>query len=425
MKLAHPISFGTLLFATLWVHGEANANPPVIFGTIETGKFSLYNNQNGVDRTDLSGIATDGTHVIMVDDGGDPGPGYGFNYVRVATDVPDTNAVNLPLTLEHVDVEAATYHNGYFYITTSMATEDPAQNRLTRFKIGNGQLVGEQSVNLRASLFPALREAFGDEWVDSWKDLDERGGGLNIEGLTRPPTNEDAIVFGFRGPQFGGNFPNDLVSGHAILAKVNNPFGANPTWEFTTVDLEGFGFRGVEWIPALNSYVAIGGPLERGNVYGLFRVSPNGDAERLDLPGFSSLCRPESVMQQVKNGKYYLVVSSEESAAACDGTPFTYIRAEITNPVWEAGKVYLAGDYVTYNGSLWMASWWTQNQQPGDPWGPWQEIKTAEDGTIIWTASRIFLGGEEVLYNGHRYRAKWWTRNQPPGDPWGPWQFLE
>lgn len=425
MKLSHPISLGTLLFATLWAHGEASADPAVAFGTIETGKFSLYHNQNGVDRTDLSGIATDGQHVIIVDDGGDPGEGFGFNFVRVSSDVPDTDAVNLPLALEHADIEAATYHNGYFYITTSMATEDPAQSRTTRFKIANGQLVDQQSVNLRASLHEALRQNFGDEWYDSWKDLDERGGGLNIEGLSRPPTNEDAIVFGLRGPQFGGNFPNDLTSGNAILAKVNNPFGANPTWDFMAVDLEGFGFRGVEWIPALNAYVGIGGPLERGNVYGLFRVFANGQVDRIDLPGFSTLCRPESVMQQTKNGKHYLVVTSEDSAAACAGTPFTYIRAEIKNPVWESSKVYLAGDQVTHDGSLWVASWWTQNQEPGDPWGPWQEIKTTEDGTIIWTPSRIFTGGEEVLYNGHMYRAKWWTRNQPPGDPFGPWELLE
>src|SRR5690606_38180917 len=108
----------------------------------------------------------------------------------------DTDGVNLPLALEHADVEAATYHNGYFYLTTSLAMEDPAWSRTTRFKIANGQLVDQQSVNLRASLYDALRQNFGDDWYESWKDLDERGGGLNIEGLSRPPTDEDAIVFG-------------------------------------------------------------------------------------------------------------------------------------------------------------------------------------------------------------------------------------
>jgi predicted extracellular nuclease len=93
-------------------------------------------------------------------------------------------------------------------------------------------------------------------------------------------------------------------------------------------------------------------------------------------------------------------------------------------PAWNKSTVYTGGETVTYGGKVWTATWWTQNQKPGDPYGPWQEIATAPDGTIIWTASRIFTGGERVLYQGHYYRAKWWTRNQKPGDPWGPWQPL-
>jgi hypothetical protein len=28
------------------------------------------------------------------------------------------------------------------------------------------------------------------------------------------------------------------------------------------------------------------------------------------------------------------------------------------------------------------------------------------------------------VHDGDRYRAKWWTRNQEPGDPHGPWQVV-
>ena len=129
-------------------------------------------------------------------------------------------------------------------------------------------------------------------------------------------------------------------------------------------------------------------------------------------------------MQQTIGGKDYLVVISEDSGPECAGVPFTWIRAEVTNPVWDATKIYTGGNYVTSNGSLWQASWWTQNQLPGDPYGPWQEIATTADGTIVWTASRIFLGGEVVVFGAHTYKAKWWTRNQTPGDPYGPWQLL-
>lgn len=93
-------------------------------------------------------------------------------------------------------------------------------------------------------------------------------------------------------------------------------------------------------------------------------------------------------------------------------------------PAWSASKVYLNGDKVTYQGSVWQALWWTQNQAPGSPYGPWQQIATAPDGTAIWTASRVFVTGDVVLYQGKKYEAKWWTRNQPPGDQWGPWKLI-
>ena len=93
-------------------------------------------------------------------------------------------------------------------------------------------------------------------------------------------------------------------------------------------------------------------------------------------------------------------------------------------PAWDKKSVYDTGDRVSFDGSVWEASWWTKNQQPGDPYGPWQEIATAADGTAVWTASRIFDTGDVVVYRGHRYEAKWWTRNQEPGDPHGPWTPL-
>ncbi len=91
---------------------------------------------------------------------------------------------------------------------------------------------------------------------------------------------------------------------------------------------------------------------------------------------------------------------------------------------WSATATYGAGDRVSHQGSAWTARWWTRDQLPGDPYGPWEEIVTTEDGTAVWTPSRVFLAGDVVLHDGTRYRAKWWTRNQRPGDPHGPWQPL-
>ena len=88
---------------------------------------------------------------------------------------------------------------------------------------------------------------------------------------------------------------------------------------------------------------------------------------------------------------------------------------------WDAATVYDTGDRVVFDGRQWVASWWTKAQQPGDPWGPWQEYATDESGAAVWTASRIFDVGDVVTYHGEEFTAKWWTRNQTPGDKNGPW----
>jgi predicted extracellular nuclease len=92
-------------------------------------------------------------------------------------------------------------------------------------------------------------------------------------------------------------------------------------------------------------------------------------------------------------------------------------------PAWKASAIYNTGDTVSYQGSTWQALWWTQNQKPGDPYGPWMQMATAPDGTALWTASRIFTAGNVAVYNGKKYVAQWWTRDQPPGDPYGPWKL--
>jgi predicted extracellular nuclease len=113
----------------------------------------------------------------------------------------------------------------------------------------------------------------------------------------------------------------------------------------------------------------------------------------------------------------------DEPFAASDHNP-EVVGLALPSPVpgWDASTVYHAGDQVTYDGSTWQALWWTQNQTPGDPYGPWQEMTTAPDGTAIWTASRVFHADDVVLYQGSRYVAQWYTRNQAPGQPYGPWK---
>ena len=95
-------------------------------------------------------------------------------------------------------------------------------------------------------------------------------------------------------------------------------------------------------------------------------------------------------------------------------------------PAWSSATVYTGGEHVVYGGAEFVAQWWTQNQKPGDPVGPWAEIGkpvVTPAGTFpAWTASAIYTGGETVAYGGSAWKAKWWTRNQAPSTAdSGPW----
>ena len=275
---------------------DAADQPAAMLGAISTGKTTLYHTQNGVPRTDLSGAATDGSSIVFGDDGGDAGAGYGFNFVRVTSNLPDTDGYNVPLSQVHNDVEGAAFTGGKFYITTSFSdANDPNNRRLTRFDLDNAnhQIHNEESVDVYNSLRDALRVNFGDEWYDSWKNLAAKSGGLNIEGLSRSGAGADRLVFGLRSPLFGGTFPANLHSGNAILAEIKDPFSANPTYEFVAVDLGGLGVRGMAWIPALGSYVISAGPVEKATEYSLHQVFLDGSVRPLSLTGMSQLCRPE------------------------------------------------------------------------------------------------------------------------------------
>ena len=85
---------------------------------------------------------------------------------------------------------------------------------------------------------------------------------------------------------------------------------------------------------------------------------------------------------------------------------------------WSNTKVYVGGDEVTYNGSLYKAKWWTLGEQPGKS-TVWEMVKQNGEGTSNsslnkWSASKVYLGGDKVEYNGKYYKAKWWTRGEQP-----------
>ncbi|WP_246150413.1 glycosyl hydrolase family 95 catalytic domain-containing protein [Agromyces intestinalis] len=108
---------------------------------------------------------------------------------------------------------------------------------------------------------------------------------------------------------------------------------------------------------------------------------------------------------------------------------FTLVAPAPPVPAWDSGTVYLLGDEVSYGGAVYLAQWWTRNERPGSSaTGSWMErgapVAAAGVGVLSWTPSWVYTGGERVAHGGHVWKAKWWTRNQAPGDPNGPWLDL-
>ncbi len=86
-------------------------------------------------------------------------------------------------------------------------------------------------------------------------------------------------------------------------------------------------------------------------------------------------------------------------------------------PQWDASVVYVDGDRVSHQGSMYEASRRTSDEVPGSkPNGAWQEIVTGADGRSVWTPSRVFSSGDVVTHEGQTYEAARTSRNKEPGD---------
>ncbi|MGN6126814.1 MAG: discoidin domain-containing protein [Humibacter sp.] len=105
------------------------------------------------------------------------------------------------------------------------------------------------------------------------------------------------------------------------------------------------------------------------------------------------------------------------------------IGALVSYPSWNAGTVYQGGAVVLYQGNAYTAQWYSKNEVPGaSPWSSWEQIGepvvTSMGPVAAWTASWVYHEGDKVAYGGHVWQAKWWSRNEKPGDPNGPWKDL-
>ena len=84
------------------------------------------------------------------------------------------------------------------------------------------------------------------------------------------------------------------------------------------------------------------------------------------------------------------------------GLVVDYPVMDVAAPMWQADQVYQAGDMVLAQNGLYVARWWTQNEQPGPAWVSWQLITREYDN---WQPSAVYELGDKVLFEGKIYHC--------------------
>lgn len=202
---------------------------------------------------------------------------------------------------------------GYLYAITSHSRdgdgdEKKSRDKLVRFRIEGGRVVAPRVTGglkpVLMAVYPVLAAAAGIRDVKA-------GGGLNIEALEISP-DQQRLLIGFRSP---------LIDNRAIIAYVDNPsaiFEEEPpriSSALEKLDLDGNGIRGMSYLPALDGYLIISGPVTRETVQ--FRLwfwsGRRGDpARHVSVPGLSGFEHAEGVSAAVIDGRQRVIIVSDD-----------------------------------------------------------------------------------------------------------------
>jgi len=303
------------------------------FRVIEKGKTPSFS-KTGARRQDLSGaVCVDGRAYLAYDGG----VNSEHPEIRVTPLDRITQAGTvLNRVVGQKDLEGITFHDGQFFVMSglSQADEDTESYRLlTAFALDpTGRIVRhERSVVIRDLLLEALRALPDDRWYSRVAATFGVKGGLSTEGLSWVPGQPETLVIGLRSPLYGSAFGDPtfgkafaLDRGKALLAFVIKPFSDRPRVRLLPIDLGGQGIRDIQYIPEFGAYLVIGGPVDKAPDFSLWLCRLNGETERIHLPEFKGLCRPEAIMPVPGRNEIYLF--SEEGGAFCESPEYTYLR---------------------------------------------------------------------------------------------------
>ena len=217
------------------------------------------------------------------------------------------------------DLEGLTLDSaGFVYAITSHSRnskgeEKKSREKLVRFRIDGNRLVSPRIVNdLKHSLtasHPVLARAAAL--------IDVKGdGGFNIEALEFSP-DQQHLMIGLRSP---------VEAGQALVAVIRNSSGMFESGtapevapELIRLDLGGHGLRGMSWIPSLQGYLLISGPVAKEKTqFRLWFWNGQADAkprpvEVEGLPGFE---HAEGVTPAIIDGMPRIVIVSDDGSRA-------------------------------------------------------------------------------------------------------------
>ena len=229
--------------------------------------------------------------------------------------------------------------SGFVYAITSHSRADDgkekkSRQKLVRFRVDGVRVVDKQVIK---DLKPALVAAHPVlATAAELRDVKAEGG-LNIEALEVCPESGQLMI-GFRSP---------LLAGCALIARVENTArlfeaGEEPrvSPELIELDLGGNGIRGLAFVPALNGYLVIGGPVAKEQVqFQLWFWSGRVDdcPRRVTVPGLTGFEHAEGVSPALINGQQRIILVSDDGSRE-DGRFGRYLMLEPDQLQIEAGS---------------------------------------------------------------------------------------
>jgi hypothetical protein len=208
----------------------------------------------------------------------------------------------------------ATDADGFVYAITSHSRngkgeEKMAREKLVRFRVDGNRITSPLVINDLKSALTARHPVLARAAAIS----DVKGdGGLNIEALEFTPDQQQLLV-GFRSP---------LDQGHALIATITNPHGLFESGqrpavapELIRLDLDEHGLRGMSWIPALQAYLLISGPVAKEQVqFRLWHWDGLADSKprRVEGDGLPGLEHAEGITPATIDGAPMIVIVSDD-----------------------------------------------------------------------------------------------------------------